>query len=192
MNSLNKKLILASNSPRRKDILKNNGYDFKIIPSDYDEHISNKIFSNSLVENCAYKKALDVYKKINDNNHIIISADTVVVLDKIILGKPKDEKDAFNTLKKLSAKTHFVATSICLMLGEKVIKDTQITYVTFRDLNDSEIKDYIISKCPLDKAGSYGIQDEGFDFAVNVEGEFDNVVGFPLELFEKNIKLFYS
>lgn len=180
------KLILASNSPRRKDILTNAGFNFKVIPSNYDEKICNKIYSEALVENCAYNKALEVKNRLNDDS-IIIGADTVVVLDNKILGKPKDEFEAFKMLSDLSDKTHFVATSICLIKENIVIKNTQKTSVAFRKLEESEIWNYIKTKNPLDKAGSYGIQDVGFDFAKSVEGEMDNVIGFPLELFKTSL-----
>jgi len=186
----NKKIILASASPRRREILKNAGYDFDIVISDYDEDIIAQKFSDELVENCAYQKALDVYNKIADkNNKLIISADTVVVLDDIILGKPIDKNDAFKMLKNLSSKTHFVATSICLLSADKIIKATKKTKVSFRELSDDEIIDYIDSKKPYDKAGAYGIQDENFDFVLSVEGELNNVIGFPLELFKEKIAL---
>jgi len=179
-------LVLASNSPRRKEILLNAGFNLKIIPSNYDEKICGQVYSNALVENCAYNKALEVKNRIKENL-IIIGADTVVVLDDMILGKPKDALEAFNMLKSLSNKTHFVATSICLIKDEIVIKDTQKTNVTFRKLSDEEIRNYIKTKKPFDKAGSYGIQDEGFDFATSIEGELNNVIGFPLELFKTRL-----
>ena len=178
------KLILASASPRRKEILSKAQYSFEIVPSGYDEHILGLDYSKEIVENCAKNKALDIKNKVSKDD-IIISADTVVVLNNTILGKPQDKKDAFNMLKSLSDKTHFVATSICLIKNEKIITDTQVTYVTFKNLQDSEIEAYIKRCNPLDKAGSYGIQDEGFDFAITIDGELDNVIGFPLTLFEK-------
>ncbi len=181
-------IILASASPRRKEILKKAGYDFKIITSNYEENITGKPFSIKLTENCAYNKALDVFN--NNQNSIIVSADTVVVLDNIILGKPKDEKDAFLTLKNLSNKTHFVATSICIMSKEKSITSTDTTKVTFRNLVDNEIENYIKTSSPFDKAGSYGIQDKAFDFCIKINGELDNVIGFPLKLFQEKIKFF--
>lgn len=190
MNNLNKKLILASNSPRRKEILKENGFIFDVFPSCYDEKISGKKYDKNLVENCAYNKALDVFERINDKNAVIISADTVVVLNDLILGKPKDKKDAFETLKSLSSKTHFVATSFCILYFSNsqnkitTLKDTQITTVTFRKLENDEILNYINTKNPLDKAGSYGIQDENFDFAIKIKGEYENIVGFPIKLFK--------
>jgi len=179
-------LILASASPRRKEILKNNGYDFKIVPSSYEETICNSFYSKAIVENCAYNKALSVLKTIKEDC-IIISADTVVVLDNIILGKPKDKNEAFNMLAKLSDNTHFVATAICLINTKTgdIKKDTDITEVTFRKLSREDILSYIENSKPFDKAGSYGIQDDGFDFVVNLKGELDNVIGFPLKLFKK-------
>ena len=179
------KLILASASPRRKEILLKNGYDFEIIPSGYNENILNMEYSSNLVENCAYNKASDVAKKQN-GDFVVIGADTVVVFNNKILGKPKDYQEAHIMLKALSDNKHFVATSVCLINSKgKVVKDTEITSVTFRKLTEDDIDSYILYHNPLDKAGSYGIQDKGFDFAVNVEGELDNVIGFPSKLFKK-------
>ena len=176
-------IILASNSPRRREILHNAGYDFRVIASCYDEKIQGLNYSSEIVVNCAYQKALEVSKKYPD--FLTIGADTVVVHNNIILGKPKDNNDAVNMLQSLSNDTHFAATAVCLIKGGKVLKDIELTYVTFRKLSTDEIVNYINSKNPLDKAGSYGIQDEGFDFAVEIKGELDNVIGFPLKLFEK-------
>lgn len=181
-------IVLASSSPRRKEILINAGYKFSIYPSSYDENITGKIYSKELVEDCAYNKAKDVFKKNKDS--IVVSADTVVVVENIILGKPKDKNDAFLTLKQLSDKTHFVATSFCILSKNKILKDTDITYVTFRKLTDEEILNYINTKNPLDKAGSYGIQDEGFDFYTKINGSINNVIGFPIELFKEKYKEF--
>lgn len=176
-------IILASNSPRRKEILKKAGYDFIVIPSNYNEKINGLKYCDSLVENCAYQKAFDIQNRFGSEK-LIISSDTVVVNKNIILGKPKDENEAFEMLLGLSDKTHFVASSICLIYQEKILKGIEKTYVTFRKLTPFEIKKYIETKNPLDKAGSYGIQDEGFDFAYKIEGNLDNVIGFPMELFK--------
>ena len=181
------KIILASASPRRFDILKKSGYELVVIPSDYEEQINGKVYSDLLVENCAYQKALDVKSKIADDL-LIVSADTVVVNNDVILGKPKDKNDAFNMLLALSDKTHFVATSVCLMYKNQVLKATEKTYVTFRKLSNKEILNYIENKTPLDKAGSYGIQDEGFDFSCKIVGQLDNVIGFPMNLFDRLLK----
>ena len=180
------KIILASKSPRRYDILKNNGYNLEIVPSDFDEKINGKVYSDELVINCAYQKALDVKNKVGDNK-LIVSADTVVVNNNLILGKPKDKMEAQQMLADLSNKTHFVATAICLIYQGKIFKGIEKTYVTFRKLSKTDIINYIHIKNPLDKAGSYGIQDEGFDFATKVEGEIDNVIGFPMKLFNNGL-----
>ena len=185
MDLKNEKLILASNSPRRKEILKNAGYDFIVIPSRYEENISGKFFSKNLLEDCAYNKAKDVYKRVCDKNSVIVSADTVVVIDNIILGKPKDDKEALLMLQKLSSRTHLVASAVCIMNKDILIKDSAFSYVAFRKLSDNDIKNYILCKHPFDKAGSYGIQDENFDFAIKIAGELNNIIGFPRKLFEK-------
>ena len=178
------KIILASASPRRYEILKNAGFELEVIPSNYDEKINGLNFSEELVENCAYQKALEVKNRIS-KNEIVVAADTVVVNNGVILGKPKNEDEAFDMLADLSNKTHFVATSVCVIFEDKVFKNTDKTYVTFKKLSKEEIVKYIKNKKPLDKAGSYGIQDEGFDFALSLEGELDNVIGFPMKCFLK-------
>ena len=178
------KIVLASASPRRKEILSQAGYTFKVVPSFYAENISNLEYSKELVENCALQKALDVKNRV-DNDSSIVSADTVVVLNNKILGKPDGYDDAFQMLKMLSNRTHFVATSICLIKGDDVVVETETTNVTFRKLSSVDIKKYIENCKPFDKAGSYGIQDNNFDFVVKIEGNIDNVVGFSLSLFEK-------
>ena len=175
-------MILASTSPRRKEILTQAGYDFIIKPSNYNENISNLVYSKELIEDCALKKAQHIEKNYDD---LIISADTVVVFENRILGKPKNEKEAYSMLEKLSNKTHFVQTSICLLYKEKYLLDSEITYVTFRTLNKTDIENYIFKHNPLDKAGSYGIQDDGFNFAIKIDGNLDNVIGFPMNLFKK-------
>ncbi len=182
------KIILASASPRRYGILKAQGYDPNVVPSDFDEQINGLKYSDNLVENCAYQKALDVKNRIGDDE-LIISADTVVVNNGVILGKPKDKDDAIQMLMDLSDKTHFVATSICLMFKGQVLKATEKTFVTFKNLSKDDILNYIQNFQPFDKAGSYGIQDEGFDFVVDIKGELDNVIGFPLRLFKEQLNL---
>ena len=181
-------LILASQSPRRKEILSSAGLVFEIVPSLYEEQVNGKEYSKELIENCAYQKALDVKNKLGVDE-LIVSADTVVVNNGVILGKPKDKNEAVLMLSELSNKTHFVATSICLMHKRQTLKATAKTFVTFRDLSQEDILNYIENFKPFDKAGSYGIQDEGFDFVVEVNGELANVIGFPLKLFKEQLNL---
>lgn len=190
-----KKIILASASPRRREILRENGIDFEVVvPSGEEKNIVGEKYSEELVNECAIAKAKSVGASTqsvgaSSTSPIIVSCDTVVVNDGTIIGKPKDREDAVNILKSLSGKTHIVASSVCVMKGDDVKVAHEITKVTFRKLNDKEIQDYIDRCNPLDKAGSYGIQDEGFDFAIKVEGNIDNVIGFPMKAFKNIIKL---
>ena len=180
------KIVLASASPRRKAIFENFGYNVIVIPSNFDEKINGLTYSDYIVENCAFQKAFDVKKQIGDSQ-IIIAADTVVVNNGIILGKPKDKNDAINMLESLSNKTHFVASAICILHKGQIIKAIEKTFVTFKKLSSKDIIDYIENKKPFDKAGAYGIQDEGFNFVVKLNGELDNVIGFPMKLFKKEL-----
>ncbi|MBE7713054.1 MAG: septum formation protein Maf [Cyanobacteria bacterium SIG26] len=174
------KIVLGSSSPRRSDILKALKLDYEVIPSAYVEPHDQTDFSYSYVENLAYNKALDVAQKLSYKAKVI-GADTIVVIDNKILGKPKDKQDAYQTLKLLSGKTHFVVTSVAVVesisLSYKVKSDT--TYVTFEDLTDEQISYYIENYKPFDKAGSYGIQELPEGYVKKIEGSLDNVIGLP-------------
>lgn len=176
------KLILASSSPRRKDILEKMGLNFSVVPSDYDETLDCLKFSYEKIEDLAFNKAKSVSDSISgveDQECFVISADTVVVLDNEILGKPIDKSDAVSMLKNLSNKEHFVVTSICLLNSKtaeyKVLSET--SYVEFEDLEADLIFDYVENFNPLDKAGAYGIQELPDGFIKNVSGSFENIVG---------------
>lgn len=176
------KIILGSSSPRRADILKKLKLDFEIIPSSYVEPHDQTDFSYAYVEDLAYNKALNVAKSIN-YPATIIGADTIVVIDNKILGKPKDKQEAFNMLNLLSGKTHFVVTSIAVIDSKTMtseIKSTT-TYVTFEKLTQEQINYYIDTYKPFDKAGSYGIQEMPKGYIKEVEGCLDNVIGLPTE-----------
>lgn len=172
------KVVLASSSPRRKDILNKMGLEFEIISSDYEEILDNSNFTYEKIEELACNKAEAVINKLTEPA-LVLSADTVVVLDGEILGKPNDALDAVNMLKKLSGKKHSVVTSICLVnsknLERKVLSTT--SYVEFQNLTDEQIKDYVENYNPLDKAGSYGIQELPDGFVKNIEGSFENIIG---------------
>ena len=183
------KIILASNSPRRKKILTDLGLKFDIIPSNYEENLETDIFSYDLIEDLATQKACDVVRRVG-KDEIVLGADTVVVLHNKIMGKPKSKEEAFKMLRELSGQTHMVVTSLCginTKTNRAVLLSTT-SYVRFKELSDELINYYINEFNPLDKAGSYGIQDEGFDFAIKLDGELDNVIGFPLKIFEKMLK----
>ncbi|MBE5743545.1 MAG: septum formation protein Maf [Clostridiales bacterium] len=168
-------IILASNSPRRKELLKNAGVDFTVIPSSFVEPKNTNLSPEKYAEFLAYNKALTVF---NEHGGVVIGADTIVVLDGEILGKPIDENDAFCMLKSLSNKTHLVVTGYSVITSEKVYSGYDVTKVTFKELSNEVIKDYIKTGSPLDKAGAYGIQDKIL-LVDSVEGDYDNVVGLP-------------
>ena len=177
------KIILASSSPRRADILKKMKLDFEIVPSLYAERHDKTDFSYKFIEKLAYNKALSVARK-HREDALVIGADTIVVIDNHILGKPKDYDDACKMLKKLSGRTHFVVTAIAVInsrdLSYQIKSDT--TYVTFENLTDEQISDYINKFKPYDKAGAYGIQELPPGFLRKVSGAPDNVIGLPSRL----------
>lgn len=188
------KIVLASKSPRRKKLLTQLGLIFEISPSHKEEIISSSTPAE-VVEELAIQKAEDVAHKFSDA--LIIGADTIVVQDNKILGKPEDEEDAVSMLKHLSGEVHSVFTGISLVTtdGQNQIKSTysfhEETKVWFSTLSDAEIKAYVASGSPMDKAGAYGIQDDwGSIFVERIEGDFYNVVGFPLNRFYRELKAF--
>lgn len=180
----NRKIVLASSSPRRKDILKQMGFEFEIIPSSYEEFLENSDFSYEKIEALAYNKAkavLDEYilSPLTSHSSLILSADTVVVHNEKILGKPKDKQEAFEMLSLLSGNRHSVVTSICVIeskTNQKKILSTT-SFVEFENLSAEKIEEYIEKFNPLDKAGSYGIQELPEGFVKNVEGSFENIIG---------------
>ena len=177
------KFILASASPRRRELLENLGLKFNIIVSNEEENIDKNLSPDLYTSELAMLKAAAVAKHISDRKgQIIISADTVVCLDNIILEKPKDSDDAFNMLKKLSARTHSVFTGVCVMrlADAKTVTRSIKTEVTFKELSDDTIKRYIATGEQLDKAGGYGIQGKGGVLVEKINGEYSNVVGLPI------------
>ena len=169
-------LILASNSPRRKQILTESGFDFTVIPSNVNEPENTDKQPDKYAEYLAELKATDVFNK---NGNVVLGADTIVYIDDLILGKPKDKQDAINTLKLLSGKTHIVCTGFAIISSDKKIIDSDKTYVTFNDLSNALITDYVNSGLCMDKAGSYGIQD-GYPLVKEIKGDYQNVVGLPI------------
>lgn len=191
-------IILASASPRRKEILENTKLKFYIIKSDIDEIILEKEAPIQAVMRLAFEKSMDIASKNEDD--LIIAADTVVVLDENILGKPKDKEEAYNMIRSLSGRTHEVITGISLVnlgLSKKII-DYVVSTVKFKELSDEDIKDYIHTNESLDKAGAYGIQGYGAMLVEKIEGDYFNIVGLPIsklrDLLKKHfsINLFYG
>lgn len=209
------KIILASSSPRRKELLELAGIPFNIHPSDIIEKMDEDLEPFQIVEQLALQKAEDVAKYYNEE--IVIGADTIVVFQGQILGKPINEEDAFRILKKLQGKPHLVYSGIALIdsktgrsqmdhqvrydntmyLGDscqyrilseplngkpQIIIGYSVSKVTFRPMSDEEIKTYIKTGEPLDKAGAYGVQGLGALFIEKIEGDFYSVMGLPLNL----------
>ena len=176
------KIILASNSPRRKKILTDLGLEFEVMPSNYEEKLETDLFSYDLIEDLATQKACNVVNRIG-NDKIVLGADTVVVLHNKILGKPKDKTDAFRMLRELSGQTHMVVTALC-GINTKTNRAALLSttsYVRFKELSDELITYYIDTFKPLDKAGSYGIQELPDGILDKYEGSFDNIVGLAPE-----------
>jgi len=187
-------LVLGSGSPRRSHLLHQIGLQFSVHPSTIDESTFSVegVNPSDYVQSLAEAKALDVAMQYPDAV-IVLGADTVVVLDDKILGKPLDRNDAYTMLKSLSGRTHTVYTGIALVdsLTLKITKDVARTEVTFRELYDKEITDYIATGSPMDKAGAYGIQDDfGAVFISHIVGCYYNIVGLPLELFYRTLRNF--
>ncbi|MGG7176797.1 Maf-like protein [Clostridium paraputrificum] len=176
------KVILASASERRQELLGRVVKDFEITVSDFDEDmVKYQGNVSEYVKEIALGKAQDVAKKITEDV-IIIAADTIVTLNDTILGKPKDDSEAFRMLKSLSGNSHKVYSGVVLIntATGKTLKSSLATEVKFSKLTDEEITDYIKSGEPLDKAGAYGIQGQGGVFVEEIRGCYYNVVGLPL------------
>lgn len=184
-------IILASASERRQELLKRLTMDFKVEVSSYDEN--KVIFTGDIgkyATEIAFGKANDIVKKTDNKNAIIIGCDTIVSIDNMVIGKPKNKDDAYNILKKLSGNTHKVCTGVVLIntLSGKILKESVITTVKFSKLNDLEIYNYIESNEPMDKAGAYGIQGFGGTFVESINGCYYNVVGLPLNKLKSMLK----
>jgi len=187
---MKKKIILASASPRRKDLLKQIGLEFSIIVSDAEEIIARDKQPNEVVEELAFLKAFDVSQKIS--NGLVIGADTIVVFADKILGKPSNKKEAKEMLQQLSGKTHQVLTGVAIIdvLNNQQYIFHETTDVTFRSLESKEIDNYIFSGEPMDKAGSYGAQGIGALFVQKIDGCYFNVVGLPIHRLALALKEF--
>lgn len=176
-------IILASQSPRRKELLKKITKEFTVIPSNFDEstvHVS----ACDLPGELSKMKAYDVFQKYP--NDTVLACDTIVILNDEIMGKPHTKEKASEMLHKLSGKKHVVISGYTLINKDKEITRTVRTYVYFNNLSDELIEKYIESGSPMDKAGAYGIQDKEFDLVNHIEGSFDNVMGLPTEDLKKH------
>lgn len=169
-------LILASQSPRRQELLKLIRHPFTVRVADIDETLA-PCEPEKAVAQLSRKKAEAVRRSADET---VIGADTVVVLDGKILGKPINETDAFRMLRALSGRRHQVMTGLTVLQGDQCISGTEVTEVSFRPLSDGDILSYIATGDPMDKAGSYGIQNGGALFVDGIHGDYFNVVGLPV------------
>lgn len=186
------KIILASGSPRRKEMLERFNLEPVIIKSNIDEKIFKDQEPIQIAMSLAFEKAYEVSNSFMDD--LVIGADTIVVNDGLILGKPKDEEDAFNMLRSLSSKTHEVITGISLIDKSRDLKfvDYERTQVKFKYLSDRLIRSYLNTGEYKDKAGSYGIQGKGAVLVEKINGCYSNVVGLPLSKLDYLLSRFFN
>jgi len=184
------KLILASRSPRRQELLSQLGLKFEIVTRDYDESFPEALSGKEIALYVAQKKASLFRNEISDKE-IVIAADTIVWCNNKVLGKPVDREDAIRILKEISGNTHEVITGVSLLSLSKVVTFSVTTRVTFEELSDEEIEFYIDNFKPYDKAGAYGIQEWiGIIACSNIEGSYFNVVGLPVQRLYKELQEF--
>lgn len=169
-------IILASKSPRRRELLSLMGLEFKIVTADVDETIDQSLPIEQEISRLSIQKA----QAISDNENVIISADTVVVFKNNVMGKPKDTEDAQRMLNMLSGKTHSVITAVTVKKGSKIRTESVTTEIVFRELSKQEIDSYVASGSPMDKAGAYGIQEKAAAFVKEIRGDYFSVVGLPV------------
>lgn len=181
-NMKNVKIILASQSPRRKELLSLMGVDFECLPSKKEEDMTQKVSITTMSKNLAYQKAKDVFDN-TSGNRIVIGSDSMVYLKRKIFGKPKNEQDAFKMLRTLSNRWHRVITSLCVLIEEngsfKKYLTYEITKVKFMNLDDNMISEYLKNDEYKDKAGAYALQGISGKFVEKIKGNMSTVIGLP-------------
>jgi len=177
----NYRVILASGSERRRQLLEELGIDFEVVVKPYDESFPDDLRGKQIAEYISAQKAKMFINNIKPNE-LVITADTIVLLDNKILGKPLNKADALRILKEISGKTHEVITGVSIVYGNKTVTFSDTTKVTFREMTDDELDYYVENYTPYDKAGAYGIQEWiGLAACSRIEGSFYNVMGLPVE-----------
>lgn len=182
-------IVLASKSPRRQELLRLLGVEFQIVTEDIDETMDPALPAQDEVRRVSACKADAVMCLVNKDD-IVISADTIVVLDGHVMGKPRSEAEAVQMLRSLSGRTHRVMTGMTVRQGDRTESVTVTTEVTFRTLSDREIDAYVASGEPMDKAGAYGIQGGASVFVSGIVGEYFNVMGLPVCTLTQLLRLF--
>ena len=185
-----KRLILASGSPRRKELLKELGHDFEVIPSNADETLDLNNPIKEEIEKLSFKKALSVFK--NNKDAIVIGSDTVVVRNNIVYGKPKDKNDAINIIKSLNNGDHQVITAVTILSKDMSETFSTETTVTFGFMSDEEIQEYASNDSILDKAGAYAIQEDSKKNIKSINGDYYSIMGLPVYELNKRLKKYYE
>lgn len=183
LENLNKyRVVLASNSPRRRELLAGLGIDFEVcVLPDIEESYPKDLRTDEIAEYIAVEKS-EAYREAMTPDELLITADTVVIVDDEVLGKPVDEEDACSMLRKLSGRTHQVITGVCLTTTTRKRSFSVVTGVTFKELSETEISHYVTHYRPLDKAGAYGIQEWiGYIGCTALQGSYFNVMGLPVQ-----------
>lgn len=185
-----KTLILASASPRRRELLARMGYDFVCDVPDVDENVEGR--ADEAVKTLSVRKAREVARR--HTQGIVIASDTLVSLDGVGLGKPRDEEDAARMLRALSGREHEVFTGVCVIDAATLREEARVarTGVTFRTLSPDDISEYVMTGEPMDKAGAYGIQGGAGKFVTKLDGTFENVMGFPVDVVAEMLKEFLN
>ena len=182
------RLLLASRSLRRQQLMRELGVDFEIVVRDFDESYPEGLNGEEIARYVAGKKALEFEGKVKENE-IVITADTIVWCRGKVLGKPVDSNDAVNMLKEISGRTHEVITGVSLLSYDKNVTFTESTRVTFEEMTESEILYYVEKFAPYDKAGAYGIQEWiGLAACSHIDGSYFNVVGLPVQRLYNELK----
>ncbi len=182
------KLILASGSPRRKELLALLNIPFEVVVSNFDERIDQDKKLEDEIKRLSFGKAKSVFDKNEDA--VVIGADTIVTIDNKVLGKPKDQEDAKRMLTLLSNNVHTVITGVTIMSKDKTETFASSSKVYFDQLTDNEIKEYILTKEPMDKAGAYAIQGIGSKFIKKIEGDYYSIVGLPINQIYQKLRAF--
>ena len=182
------RLILASKSPRRRELMDLLNKPYEVIVSEADESIDKNNDLRKEIEHLAYKKAETVFK--DNRDAVVVGADTIVVINNEVLGKPKDEDDARRMLRLLSNNVHKVITGVCILSEGKIDNFSCVTKVYFNEMSEEEIDEYVASFEPMDKAGSYAIQGFGAKYIRAIEGDYYTVMGLPIAEVYKRLKSF--
>lgn len=185
------KIVLASLSPRRKALLEQLNIEFEIIASNIEEKIEASMSPEEVVKSLAYQKAKNVAEGLKQDC-LVIGADTIVVIDDKILGKPSNEQDAYDMLRLLSNREHRVITGVCIVnsADNTYYVENDVSYIKMREISDNEIKEYIKNGEPFDKAGSYAIQGLSGIFVEKINGSYSGIVGLPVYIVDKLLKKF--